>query len=166
MDIFEFAIEKEKRSEDYYRQLAEKTTNKGLKAIFLMLAEEEKKHAQVVRDMQKQPIETVTEAPVLADARKVFESMRKATESFNFDADEARLYQKAAQIETDSENYYREKAKESQDPKHREIFLKLADEENKHFRLLESIGTFVERPKWFLENAEMYRFDDYAGGAL
>lgn len=166
MDIFEFAIEKEKLSEDYYRQLAEKTTNKGLEGIFLMLAEEEKKHAQIVRDMQKQPIDTVTETSVLDDARKVFESMSKSAEDFNFDIEEAKLYQKAAQIETDSENYYREKAQASQNPSHREIFLKLADEEHKHFRLLESIGTFVERPKWFLENAEMYRFDDYAGGAL
>lgn len=166
MDIFEFAIEKEKLSEDYYRQLAERTDNKGLESIFLMLAQEEQKHAQIVRDMQQLPIETVTETPVLDDARKVFESMRQAADSFNFDIDEAKLYEKACKIETESEAYYREKAEQSENSKHRAIFLRLADEEHKHFRLLESICTFVSRPKWFLENAEMYRFDDYAGGSL
>jgi rubrerythrin len=166
MDIFEFAIEREKLSEDYYRQLADRTPHKGLESIFLMLAEEEKKHAQVVRDMQKQPIDAVTETTLLDDARKVFESMRQSTETFNFDIDEPKLYEKACRIETESETYYREKADLSQDPKHREIFLKLADEERKHYRLLESICTFVSRPKWFLENAEMYRFDDYAEGSL
>lgn len=166
MDIFEFAIEKEKLSEDYYRELAEKTDNEGLHNILLMLADEEKKHAQVVRDMQKQPETTVTETSVLEDAQKVFDSMRQSTENFNFDVDEGKLYEKACRIETESENYYRQKAKETQNSQHREIFLKLADEENKHFRLLESICTFVERPKWFLENAEMYHFDDYGQGEL
>lgn len=166
MDIFEFAIEREKLSEDYYRQLAEKTGSEGLHNIFIMLAEEEKKHAQVVRDMQKQPMTTVTETSVLDDARKVFEKMKVATEKFDVSIGEPELYKKACQIETESEKYYREKAEESQNPQHKDIFLKLAAEENKHYRLLESIGTFVERPKWFLENAEMYRFDDYAEGEL
>jgi rubrerythrin len=166
MDIFEFAIEKEKLSEDYYRQLAQKTDNEGLQKIFIMLAGEEEKHAQVVRDMQKQPVATVTETSVLDDARKVFESMRQSTKNFNVNIEESELYQKACRIEIESEKFYREKAGETRNPQHKDIFLKLADEENKHYRLLESIGTFVERPKWFLENAEMYRFDDYAGGEL
>jgi len=166
MDIFEFAIEREKLSEDYYRQLAEKTDNEGLHHIFIMLAEEEKKHAQVVRDMQKKPVTTVTDTSVLDDARKVFEKMSVAMENFNLSIDEPELYKKACQIEVESEKYYREKAEESQNPQHKDIFLKLAAEEKKHYRLLESIGTFVERPKWFLENAEMYRFDDYADGEM
>jgi rubrerythrin len=39
MDIFKFAMEKEKFSEDYYRQLSSKTSNKGLSNILTMLTE-------------------------------------------------------------------------------------------------------------------------------
>ncbi len=166
MDIFEFAVERENLSEDCYRQLAQKMNNQGLQNIFQMLADEEKKHAQIVRDMQKRTPVTMTESSVLGDARNVFEKMKVATDNFNVAIDEPELYKKASRIETESESYYRQKADETEIPEHRDIFLKLADEENKHYRLLESIGTFVEKPKWFLENAEMYRFDDYAEGTL
>lgn len=166
MDIFKFAIEREHLSEDCYRRLAGKTNNAGLQNIFLMLADEEKKHAQIVQDMQQNVSLSMSESSVLSDAQKVFEKMNIATDHFDVSIDEPELYKKAGQIEVESEQYYRQKAEETEIPEHKELFLKLAAEENKHYRLLESIGTFVEKPKWFLENAEMYRFDDYAGGTL
>ena len=48
MDIFEFAIEKEQLAEQYYRKLAQKTSNKGFTNIFNMLADEEVKHQQII----------------------------------------------------------------------------------------------------------------------
>jgi rubrerythrin len=44
---------------------------------------------------------------------------------------------------------------------HKEIFLKLADEEKKHYFLLENIIDFVSRPQKWLENAEFYHLDEY-----
>jgi len=44
MDIFEFAMEKEKLARDYYRELAERAPNTGLQSILKMLADEEAKH--------------------------------------------------------------------------------------------------------------------------
>ena len=76
MDIFEFAMEKEKFSEDYYQNLAKKTNQKGLKNICKMLAEEESKHYQVVQKMQNEAVANVTETPILKSSEKMFESMR------------------------------------------------------------------------------------------
>ena len=39
MDILEFAVQVEHDGETYYRETAEKTSDKGLQAILLMLAE-------------------------------------------------------------------------------------------------------------------------------
>ncbi len=166
MDIFQFAMEKEKFSEDYYRQLAEKTGNKGLKNICNMLADEESKHKRIVEQMsQKIPAEAA-QTPVLGNAKEIFEKMRQSAENFNFDISELELYQKARDIEKESRSFYLEKAEELKDAFQKEIFKKLADEEQKHFVLLEKICDFVARPQWFLENAEMYRFDDYVDGIL
>ena len=41
MGIYEYALAREKKAEDFYRQLSEKTSNKGLKTIFGILADEE-----------------------------------------------------------------------------------------------------------------------------
>jgi rubrerythrin len=88
MDIFEFAMDKEKFSEDYYRELAEKTNNPGLKNICTMLAEEEAKHYHIVRKMQNEAVDHITDIHVLGNSQKIFESMRQSTEKFDLDVSE------------------------------------------------------------------------------
>ena len=166
MDIFKFAMEKEKFSEDYYRQLSKKTHNKGLSSILTMLAEEERRHFNIVQQMQRQTPEIKTDTDILGNARQVFEKMRQSAENFNFEITELELYEKARDIEKESRQFYLEKSNEVKDASQKEIFKRLADEEQKHLALLQRICDFVAKPKWFLENAEMYRFDDYADGVL
>ncbi len=166
MDIFKFAMDQEKLSEDYYRQLAEKTDNDGLKHICTMLAGEEAKHYEIVRKMQSEAVGEVTETPVLKDAGEIFAAMRQSAQTFKVDISELDLYKKAREIEQQSKAFYLEKADQVQYPQQKAIFTKLAEEEQKHYVLLDRICDFVARPQWFLENAEMYRFDDYADGAL
>ena len=57
MDIFEFAMEKEKYAEHFYRELADRTDNTGLKSILNMLAGEEVKHYETVRPCRIRPVE-------------------------------------------------------------------------------------------------------------
>lgn len=166
MDIFEFALEKEKSSLDYYDRLKHKTKNKGLSNIFSMLVDEEKKHVEIIKQMRQQTPQTITETNVLGDARAIFEQMRASSQTFEEDITELELYEKARDIEKKARQFYLEKAEEVTNASHREIFQKLAAEEQKHFILLERICDFVARPKWFLENAEMYHFDDYVDGVL
>ena len=166
MNIFEFAKEKEKFSEHYYHELAERTTNKGLKHICMMLADEEAKHLKIVEQMQNKNAAMPTESNVLKNAKEVFESMRQSTEKFDFKISELEMYQKARDIEQESKEFYLEKAEEVEDERQKEIFYKLANEEEKHYSIIDNICEFLDRPNWFLENAEMYRFDDYDGGVL
>jgi rubrerythrin len=166
MDIFEFAKEKEKLSEDYYRQLAAKTTSEGLLNILNTLIKEEARHFRTIEDMQKTKAGQIPDSQILVEAKKVFESMKKSAEVFNFDDNEVELYQKARQMEIESEKLYRQYAEQSQDEKQKKLFEKLAAWEFKHYVLLENLCTFVEKPQYFLENAEMCRFDDYAGGVF
>jgi rubrerythrin len=166
MDIFKFAMEKEKFSEDYYRQLSKKTNNKGLSNILTMLAEEERRHFNIVQQMQQQTPETQADTDILDDARQIFEKMRKSAENFSFEITELELYEKARDIEKESRQFYLEKSNEVKDASQKEIFKRLAHEEQKHLALLQRICDFVAKPQWFLENAEMYRFDDYADGVL
>jgi rubrerythrin len=164
MDIFEFAMEKEKLSEQFYRDLAAKAHREGLSNILTMLADEEAKHYKTVRRMRTETPQQVTETAILARAREVFEKMRGSTDRFDLSIDEAELYRKACDIEEQSRAFYLEKARETDNPAHRDIFQKLADEEQKHWKIVEGIRQFVSRPQSFLENAEMYNFEDYAGG--
>jgi rubrerythrin len=160
MNIFDFAIEKEKFSEDYYRQLAAKSNDKGLREIFNMLADEETRHKKIVSDIKKDIAPDLTETTVLSDAKNVFEKMRESAQSFDFNISEVELYKKALKIEQQSRDFYLEKANEVAEAQ-KEIFLKLADEEKKHYFLLENIIDFVSRPDTWLENAEFYHLEEY-----
>jgi rubrerythrin len=160
MNIFDFAMEKEKYSEDYYRQSAVKSNNKGLETVFNMLADEEARHKKIVSDMKEDIAPDLAETTVLSDAKNVFEQMRESAQSFNFNISQTELYRKALKIEQQSRDFYLGKANELENA-HKEIFLKLADEEKKHFFLLENIIEFVSKPDTWLENAEFYHLDEY-----
>ena len=164
MDIFEFAMSKEKQSEQTYRNLADKADHAGLKNILTMLADEEVKHCRTVERMRTETPEEVTESPILANAKALFEKMKEAAERFDFDISEAELYRKARDIEEESKKFYLEKAEEVENPAQKKIFRRLAAEENKHAVLMEALTSFVSRPQTYLEDAEFYHFDDYAGG--
>jgi rubrerythrin len=166
MDIFGFAMEKEKFSEEYYRDLARRANHVGFKNILTMLADEEAKHYRAIERMRTETPEKGTDTPLLEHAREVFEKMRTSPKKFDFLISEAELYRKACQIERQSKKFYLEKAEKAQDPGQEKVFRMLAQEEDKHLFLMENICTFVSKPETFLENAEMYHFDDYVEGVL
>ena len=58
-------------------------------------------------------------------------------------------------------DFYQEKAGQMEEEYQREIFTALAEEEKKHFFLLENIIEFVSRPRNWLENAEFHHLDEY-----
>ena len=164
MDIFEFAMEKENYAEHYYRELADRADSTGLKNVLNMLADEEVKHYRTVQAMQARAAEKLTAAPVLENAEEFFARMKKGAERFDFGAGEVNLYRKACEIEKQSRDFYAQKAREVQNDDHRAIFRQLAEEENKHLALVQRLCDFVAKPETFLENAEMYHFDDYVEG--
>jgi rubrerythrin len=166
MDIFEFAMEKEKFSEEYYRDLAHRASHAGLKNILTMLADEEAKHYQTAERMRTETPEQVTDVSVLKRAREIFEKMRDSPKKFDFRTSEADLYRKACQIEKQSKEFYLERAEETQDAGQKRVFKLLAQEEDKHLVLMENLCSFVSKPESFLENAERYYFDDYVESVL
>jgi len=159
MNIFDFAMEKEKFSEDYYRQLAAKSNNKGLKTIFNMLADEEARHYKIVSNMKKYIASEAAETNILSVVKNVFEKMRESAQGFNFNINEIELYKKALKIEQQSRDFYLEKADEVAENQ-KDIFIELANEEKKHYFLLENIMDFVLKPQTWLENAEFYHLDE------
>ncbi|MHC4191966.1 MAG: ferritin family protein [Planctomycetota bacterium] len=160
MNIFEYAMQMEKDGEDYYRQLAQQTANKGIRTILTMLADEEVKHYNAVEKMQtEQP--PITETRILTDAKNVFVQIKESGESFDFDIEQTELYKRAQDIEKKSQDFYTEKADDVTKEYQKELFLRFAEEEKKHYFLLENIIEFVSRPETWLENAEFYHLEEY-----
>ncbi len=160
MDIFKYAMQMEKDGEDYYRQLAQQTSNKGLQTILTMLADEEVKHYNAIQKA-KTGKSRMTETTIPADAKNVFVQIKESNESFDFDIKQTGLYKKAQDIEKKSRDFYLKKANEVEEKHQKELFLKLADEEKRHYLLLDNIIEFVSMPETWLENAEFFHFEEY-----
>lgn len=160
MDIFDYAMQMEKDGEGYYRRLAQIADSKGVKTIFTMLADEEVRHFNIVKQAQSQTLQQIRESTILDDVKNVFTELQQSKEQWNLDAQQKELYTKARDVEEKSRKFYLEKSQQVGDEQ-KEIFLKLAEEERKHYVLLESLRVLVSRPEHWLDNAEMYHLEDY-----
>jgi len=159
MDIYEYAMQMEKDGEGYYRELEAKTVNTGLRAIFSMLAEAEVKHYKLFQNMKVHDKVHMTDSPILKDVKNIFVRMKEEKQT-NVNVSEMELYKKAQDIERKSQDFYLEKAG-SVDQSQKEVFLKIADEEKRHYFILEKIIDFVDKPSYWLENPEWYHLEDY-----
>lgn len=70
----------EKDGEQFYREIAKKTDNKGLQAILTMLADEEVKHYQAIESMRKNKYQ-MGETNLLDDAKNIFIKMKDQDET-------------------------------------------------------------------------------------
>jgi rubrerythrin len=161
MDIFEYAMQMEKEGENFYREVAQHTPNTGIKAILTMLADEEVRHYNAIEKMKSAEPVQLADSTILADAKNVFAGLQASGEEFSSETNQIRLYKKALDIEAKSKDFYTEKAGEASEKNVKELFLRLAQEEQKHYVLVENIIDFLSGPDTWLENAEFYHLDEY-----
>lgn len=159
MDIYEYAMQLEKDGENFYREVALRTANKGLKTILTMLADAEVKHYKLFQNMKNNDKVQMPDTPILNDVRNIFIEMREKKQ-FEADVSEVELYRKAQGIEEQTRDFYLAKAGEAA-PDQKEIFLKIAGEEKRHYLILENIIRFVSQPDIWLEDPEWYHLEDY-----
>ena len=159
MNIYEYAMQLEKDGENFYREIASKTDNSGLKTILTMLADAEVKHYKIFEKMKANEKVQVSEAPSLDSVKNVFIEMRERKQ-LGADVSQVELYKKAQEIEIKTRDLYLDKAKEA-GAEQSEIFLKIAQQENRHYLILEKIISFVSQPDIWLENPEWYHLEDY-----
>ncbi|MGD1074811.1 MAG: ferritin family protein [Thermodesulfovibrionales bacterium] len=161
MDIYEFAMKMEKDGENYYRELAKKTESPGFKNIFIMLADAEVIHQNIFEKMKENEQVKVAPTKILAQVKNIFTQMREEDSEIPIAITQTELYKKAQEIEKNSRDFYLEKAGEVKEPHQKDIFLKIAEEEKKHYLILAEIIDFVSRPQSWLENPEWYHLEDY-----
>ena len=160
MDIFDFALKMEKDGEQFYLDLYQKNTNTGIRKVLKLLADEEVKHYNAIDKMKTGPSH-ITETKILDDAKNIFVELKDSGQEFDVETSQIDFYKKAQDVEEKSRNYYLEKANEVSRDYQKELFLKLAEEEKKHYFLLDNIIEFVSRPEHWLENAEFFHLEEY-----
>jgi rubrerythrin len=160
MNIYEFAMKMEQDRQNFYTDLAVKTADPGIQRILTMLASDEAKHYQIVRQLkEKAPAPQMASTDILASAQTIFAGMQ-GTE-FDLGGLQVEVYQQAQELEQETRDFYSEKADKADNPSHKELFIKLADEEQRHYFLLGHIIEFINRPRNWIEDAEFNHLEEY-----
>ncbi|WP_333803722.1 ferritin-like domain-containing protein [Sulfurospirillum sp.] len=155
MNVYEYAMKVEKDGERYYRELAEKTSDKGVKSILIMLADEEVKHYIVFDKMSKnQIIPTQPSVDIFKHTKNIFEKLQKENATPSFSQDQIEFYKSALLSEENSYKFYTEKALMVEDAEQKKAFLRIAEEERAHYVLLENLVEYVSAPEQWVESAE------------
>lgn len=160
MDVYDYAMQMEKDGEQLYREGARLSGHKGLASIMTMLADAEIAHYNLFKSMKEHKGGRLPEANLLKDVKNIFVTMKEQGGLESIGVSEIDLYKKAQEIEKKSEDFYRESASKV-DGAERESLIQVADEEKKHYFILQQIIDFVSRPQQWLENAEWYHLDEY-----
>jgi len=154
MNAYQYALKVEKEGEKYYRELAEKAPYSGLKMVFNILANEEVKHYQVIKDMMKDPTINAGKLDIILDTKTIYETLSIENDGVNFNNDEIKFYEEAIRREDGAQKFYLEKAEELESENEKQVFIKLAEEEGKHTVVLQNILDYLQEPKNFVEAAE------------
>lgn len=154
MNIYEYAMKVEKDGELYYRNLAEKSSDVGLKKIFTLLANQEVKHYNVLKKMSGQDEFCVSDYETFDDEKTIYETLEENKGRLQFPIEEVQYYEEAISHEEDMSNYYLEKAAQSNNDAEKHILTQIAHEEAKHKIILQDILDYIQEGDNLVGSAE------------
>jgi len=160
MNVFDFAIKMEKDGKAFYEKLAKSATLPGLQTIFTRLAEDEQKHCDIFLALQGgEKKVAMADSTALELAKNVFAKLPKDAGT-DIKGDLA-SYQYAMQIEAESFRLYEDAAKHEKEAGTKELLLKIAAEEHKHFQIIENIFAFTNAPNQYLAWGEFSNLEEF-----
>lgn len=134
-EIIQFAIDKEKNAQAFYRSAAGLSQYPGIPALFNELAAEEQKHEDLLRNLGS--LANVPEPTGKVPDLKISDYLIEM--KFYPEIKYQEVMMLAMKNEEKSLKFYSTWAEKSADPEHKKLFAHLAEEEAKHKLRLESI---------------------------
>jgi rubrerythrin len=161
VDVFDYAMKMEQDGESFYRMLEESVADKGLKSVFKTLADEEVKHFRVIQAL-KTNTHDLEDSHVIKSSNTLFEELKdNPPKEFFKEKAQEEAYIKARGLEEKSWKFYEDCLKKASSEKEAQIFSRLASEEYGHYKILDHMIELIQRPKTWLEDAEITHLEDY-----
>jgi len=160
MNVFDFAIKMEEDGKAYYEKLAKNATLPGLQTIFTRLAADEQKHSEIFQALRSgEKKMAMADSTALEFSKNVFAALPK--ESGEALKDDLDSYRHAMQLEAESFRLYESTAKAEEEEGTKRLLLKIAEEEHKHFQILENIYSFANAPNQYLAWGEFSNLEEF-----
>ena len=159
-NVFDVIMEREKIMEQHYRDLVAKTTDQGIKSILLMIADEEGKHFEHFEGMKKQ-IATPAKSTLLVDSKKILKTIKQNKNMTPINTSQLELYENIRDEEKRSEILFKDLANNENDLELKASYEQVANEEHRHYLIMDEICDFIARPNDWVESSEFSNLNNY-----
>ena len=157
MNPYDFAIQMSRDGEKLFRTLTKQVKKPGLRKILVILANDQAIHRRDFEKMKKAEGKTLPDARNLTEALNPFAQRMKRLrggEGLDENLPPAELYRRGQELDKECEDFYRKRAARVKDPRLKQAFLAVAEEQRKHHFSLEHLINFILEPQQALEDAE------------
>lgn len=161
MDSLTFAIEMEIEGERYYEEQAQFNHDNSLRNVFLMLAADEKMHAEILKNKKASAHYSLKENPALKDVENVFAQLEAKEKVLADNKDQLEVYRLALDNERKSIELYEKLLGQAENEEEKALFTYLVHEEQGHLHLMEQLLEHLGRPENWVEAAEFGRREIY-----
>jgi rubrerythrin len=161
MNLFDFAMKMELDGKELYEKFAGETGHVGLKAIFTSLAADEQKHYDAVKALKSGGESRMAETTVLDSAKNIFQGLREETAHLAGMRGSLDGYRFAMKIEADSVRLYEDMAGREKRAETGMLLQKIADEEKKHYNIMENLYDLVLAPTTYLAWGEFSNLKEF-----
>ena len=154
LDILKSAVLLERRGSAFYQKVAKDTESPAVREFFTMMAEEEKRHIQVLSEQAKHFQKTGKFSPSTVKddessqvaSRVLSQELKEQIAAAGF---EAAAVAAAMAMEERSIRLYSDRADATDDPEEKQLYQWLAEWESEHLQFLAGIDREVTEKVWF-----------------
>jgi len=161
MSTLTLAMQMEIDGEQYYLRQAEITKGTSMHRVFLLLAEAEKKHAELLRKKYILSDSSINDDILTAESTNLFSGKVDYKRDAGVVPGQLEVYAVARDMEQKSIDLYQEMLTEAKDEKTKQLIQFLIKQEQDHFALFDELVTLLRRPKDWVESAEFGKREEY-----
>jgi rubrerythrin len=162
MNNLDMAIQMEEQGASYYKLQSETHKGTPLELIFIMLAEDEIKHREILKSrFQRNSEYSLLDNGTLNKSLSIFSDQRTVIQELRQVPSQLNVYKEALDNEQQSIDLYKSQFKEAKTDSDKELFEFLIKEEMNHHNILEEIVILLTRTEDWVESAEFGKRKEY-----
>lgn len=154
MNSIEISINMETDAIKFYEEAAGKTAHPAGKKMFLSIAEDEKRHLEMLSCILKGLDIHYKDASPMQNMKTIFESLKEnMMQRIAATNDELEAFKVAMKMETEGLEFYRNLLSQVNSDKEKQLFEKLIYEEQQHYDMFANTYAFLsDTGNWFMWN--------------
>lgn len=157
MNTLDYAIKMEYDGEKYYREQAELNKGNGLYIVCNLLAEEEKKHAQILENKKKELSYDLPDSEFLKSAKNIYTGSKGIeVEGTNYPS-QLDFYRIVSEMEQKSVDLYQMFLADAEKEEDRKLYEYLINEEKQHIEAFDEMSRLLQNSEWWIESPEFGR---------